>query len=57
MFYIQLKRNGRLETVDEFETRQEAGAMLREYRWADPTGVYYVSKRSCGDWNAEQEEK
>jgi hypothetical protein len=50
MTYIQLRRNGMLETVDEFETRREALAMVKEYRFADPTGHYYLSSRACKGW-------
>lgn len=34
--YIQRRDGKRLETVDEFETRKEATAMLAEYRLSDP---------------------
>lgn len=49
MIYIQLRRCG-LETVDEFPTWKEARAMLAEYRMADPTGHYYLSRRPCRAW-------
>lgn len=48
--YIQRKDNRWLETVDEFETRKEARAMLAEYRMADPYAIYYLSSRPCKDW-------
>ena len=51
MHYIQLYRNGRGETVDEFDTRAEAIAMVKEYRFADPTGDYYISRRACSAWS------
>lgn len=51
MIYIQLRRFG-LETVDEFQTMREARAMLAEYRLADPTGHYYLSRRPCRAWRA-----
>lgn len=50
MTYIQRKGGGYLETVDEFETRKEARAMLIEYRLADPYGTYYLSSRACTEW-------
>lgn len=50
MTYIQRKDNRQLETVDEFETRKEASAMLAEYRMADPSAHYYLSSRPCKDW-------
>ena len=50
MKYIQRKDKNGLETVDEFETRQEAKAMLSEYRMSDPYAHYYISNRPCKDW-------
>lgn len=50
MKYIQLRGAWGLETVDEFETRKEAQAMLKEYRLADPSGNYYISSRPCKAW-------
>ena len=50
MYYIQRSGNGYLETVDEFETRREARAMLAEYQLADPAGRYYLSTRACKEW-------
>ena len=50
MIYIQLRRRGSVETIDEFATMREARAMLAEYRLADPTGDYYVSRRPCRAW-------
>lgn len=50
MVYIQRKGNGYLETVDEFATRVEARAMLREYQICDPSGYYYLSQRPCRAW-------
>jgi putative IMPACT (imprinted ancient) family translation regulator len=50
MYYIQRKDSRQLETVDEFETRKEARAMLAEYQMADPSASYYLSSRACKDW-------
>ena len=51
MFYIQRRGDGYLETVDEFETRKEALAMLREYQMiGDSSGTYYLSTRPCKAW-------
>jgi hypothetical protein len=50
MIYIQRKGKGYLETVDQFETRKEALAMLKEYQSSDGTGEYYLSQRACKDW-------
>jgi hypothetical protein len=49
--YIQRKGAGYLETVDEFDSRKEARAMLAEYRLSDPSACYYLSSRACKDWN------
>ena len=49
--YIQRKDSGQLETVDEFDTRKEARAMLAEYQMADPSASYYLSSRPCKGWN------
>ena len=37
--------NGYRETVDQFETRKEAIAMLAEYRTADPSATSSLSRR------------
>ena len=52
MTYIQRRGDGYLETVDEFETRREARAMLAEYRISDPSATYYLSQRACNDWHS-----
>ena len=50
MTYIQRKSSA-LETVDEFTTRKEALAMLKEYRLADRSATYYyLSTRPCKAW-------
>ena len=51
--YIQRKGQGYLETVDEFDTRKEARAMLQDYRMADPSAEYYLSSRPCQGWKDE----
>ena len=48
--YIQRRGDGYLETVDEFDTRKEADAMLSEYQLSDPSASYYISSRACGNW-------
>ena len=50
MIYVQRKGDGYLETVDEFKGRKEAVAMVREYRFADPSAHYYLSSRPCKGW-------
>ena len=49
--YINRKGQGQVETVDEFDTRKEARAMLAEYRMADPSAHHYLSSRPCEGWN------
>jgi hypothetical protein len=51
-YYVQRKGQGYLETVDQFDTRKEALAMLAEYRKADPSARFYLSRRPCNAWNA-----
>jgi hypothetical protein len=46
-WFIQRRENGRVETVDQFDTRAEALAMRKEYVMADPTAVFYLSRRPC----------
>ena len=48
--YIQRKDASGLETVDQFDTRKEARAMVREYALSDPSANYYTSQRACKDW-------
>lgn len=50
--YIQRRsiNHNYLETVDEFETRKEANAMLREYQLCDYSAHYYLSSRCCKSW-------
>jgi hypothetical protein len=51
-YYIQRRGGGYLETVDQFDNRAEARAMLSEYRMSDPTAQFYISRRACRDWTA-----
>lgn len=51
-YYIQRKDKRNLETVDEFDTRKEARAMLAEYRMADRSAHYYLSSRACKAWRS-----
>ena len=45
MYYIQRYTPGNLETVDETPLRATAYEYLREYRDADRTATYYITKR------------
>lgn len=51
MTYINRKDGKYTETVDEFETREEAQEMVVEYRMADPSAHYYLSSRATKDWS------
>jgi len=51
MNYIQRRDAYQLETVDEFESRREANAMLIEYQMSDPSATCYISSRACKDWH------
>ena len=51
-YYIQRKDSNGLETVDQFNTRKEALAMLKEYSICDPFAQYYLSSRACKAWLA-----
>ena len=48
MWYINIKENGVVETIDEFETAKEARLMLTEYLMSD--GRCYLSKQCTKDW-------
>ena len=50
MIYIQRKSEGYLETVDAFNTIKAARVMLNEYRLADKSAYYYLSRRACKAW-------
>lgn len=50
MFYINIKNNGKVETVDEFETFKETKAMIKEYQISDYSNSYYISKRATKEW-------
>jgi hypothetical protein len=50
MIYIQRKDSHGLETVDEFTSRRDAYAMLKEYRMSDTSAHYYISSRCCMAW-------
>ena len=51
MMYINIKEDGKVETLDEFETYKEAIKMLKEYRIA--SSYYYgayISRRCTKEW-------
>lgn len=50
--YINRCGDGQAETVDEFETRKEALAMVKEYRISAPTARFWVSPRACKGWKS-----
>lgn len=43
MFYINYRYQDKIETIDSFETEQEAEAMLTEYQLVGGGGSYYIS--------------
>ena len=50
MTYINMKLYSEVETVDEFETVEEARLMLKEYILADSYSNYYLSQRCTNNW-------
>ena len=50
MWYINIKNNGKVETVDEFASAKEARAMRIEYQLSDRTNLYYLSKKCTKEW-------
>ena len=44
MFYINRRAKGKVETVDEAATREEAQYLLQEHRIADWSAKFYVSR-------------
>ena len=50
MWYINIKQQGIVETVDEFSTAKEARKMRAEYQMSDRSNLYYLSKRCTKDW-------
>jgi hypothetical protein len=48
--YINRMDDNNRETVDEFDSWQEANKMIKEYRLSDSSAVYYVSQRCCANW-------
>lgn len=54
MKYINIKNNGEVETVDQFETMKEAREMVKEYNLGDSYNYYYISSRSTKEWRNEQ---
>ena len=51
--YVNRRGQGYLETVDQFDTRKEARAMITEYRMSDPAGSFHLSTRACKGWHDE----
>jgi len=52
MTYINIKEDGQTETLDSFDTRKEAKAMLKEYNVASSyySGAY-LSQRAVKGYN------
>ena len=56
MRYINIKQDGKVETVDQFETYEEARKMRDEYNMSDLYNYYYISTRSTREWNVNKYE-
>lgn len=52
--YINMRQDGAVETVDQFETYKEAREMLAEYRMAFNWVPLWISSRSTAEWRAGQ---
>ena len=55
--YINRKGQGYIETVDEMIIKNktdkfELKRLCDEYNLSDRTGYYYISRRSCKNWNS-----
>ena len=50
MFYINIRNNGQVETVDQFDTKKEADEMVKEYNISDSANFYYISTRANKEW-------
>lgn len=49
--YINIKENGKVETIDEFESYKECKEMLKEYKMASSyySGAY-ISQKCTKEW-------
>ena len=54
MYYIQLRSDNQLETIDQFETRKEAQDALKNYMGSE--GHFYISARACKVWRESERE-
>ena len=50
-FYINRDGQGYRETVEEIQGRKPAFELANEYRKADVSAYYWVSRRPCKGWN------
>ena len=50
MYYINTKKYGSVETVDETDNWKDAKYLIKEYCLASPEMNYYLSKRSTNGW-------
>jgi len=53
MYYINYKYYEKKinMTLESFETESEAKWALHEYRYYDPFGTYWISRRCCKVWS------
>jgi hypothetical protein len=50
-YYVNRQANGRKDTVDEYETKQEALRIVPEYQRSEHgRAYYYVSAQCCANW-------
>ena len=55
MIYINIRENGKVETLDQFETYKEAKLMLKEYRIESYYySCAYLSSRCTKEWKGEK---
>lgn len=56
--YINIKQDGEVETVDEFDTRKDAREALDHYQSAfkGSCGTVYISTRCTREWREASDE-
>jgi len=54
--YINARFNKKTETVDEFNSFNEARKMLKEYQLSDIGHTYWISARSTDEWRNDTKE-
>lgn len=49
-WYIQRRRSGVLETIEEIDDSREAHRVASEYNLKDKTAYHYVARSPCQAW-------